>query len=78
MAGGRALFNDWSCGTCHVLADAGTAGAIGPALDGNEALTAASIAAIVTHGQGAMPGFGGQLSDEEIATLSAYIVAARR
>lgn len=78
LAQGRALFNDWSCGTCHALADAGASGAIGPSLDGNASATAQSIAAIVTHGQGAMPGFGGQLSDEEIAILSAYIVAARK
>jgi mono/diheme cytochrome c family protein len=77
-AAGRALFNDWSCGTCHALADAGASGAIGPSLDGNARLTAQGVTAIVTHGQGAMPGFGGQMSDEEIATLAAYIVAAKR
>lgn len=75
---GRALFNDWSCGTCHALADADASGSIGPSLDGNRALTAQSVAAIVTHGQGAMPGFGGQMTDEEIGVLAAYIVAAKK
>ena len=27
---GRQLFQDWSCGSCHVLKDAGGAGHVGP------------------------------------------------
>lgn len=77
-AAGRQLFNDWSCGACHVLADAGATGQIGPALDGNSRMTAASATRIISAGQGAMPGFGGQLTDEEIATLSAYIMQVKR
>lgn len=77
-AAGRQLFNDWSCGACHVLADAGATGQIGPALDGNSRMTLASAARIISAGQGAMPGFGGQLTDEEIATLSAYIMQVKR
>ncbi len=70
---GRQLFQDWSCGTCHVLKDAGGQGHIGPALDGNE-MTKAYVVGRITGGQGAMPGFGGMLTDEEIDDLALYIV----
>lgn len=73
VAKGRELFNNWSCGTCHALKDAEASGHVGPALDGNPNLTEAFIADRVTNGQGPMPAFGGQLSEEEIAELSAYI-----
>ena len=78
MEDGRTLFNDWSCGACHVLGDAGGNGHIGPSLDGNEALDHDFVVSRVTNGQGAMPGFGGQMSDEEIDLLATYIVAAKK
>lgn len=78
LAAGRALFNDWSCGACHVLADGNGTGHIGPSFDGNSRMTVESALRIITNGQGAMPGFGGQMTDEEIATISAYLVAAKR
>ena len=77
-AEGRRLFNAYSCGACHVLADAEGSGHVGPALDGNRALTRDYVINVVTNGRGAMPGFGGQLSDEEIALLAAYIVQVRK
>jgi mono/diheme cytochrome c family protein len=77
-ARGVALFNEWSCGTCHVLADAGASGAVGPALDGNPRLTREFTIDVITEGRGAMPGFGGLMSAEEIAALSDYIVAFAR
>jgi mono/diheme cytochrome c family protein len=61
-----------------VLGDAEGSGQVGPALDGNAALTRAYVIDIVTNGRGAMPGFGGQLSDEEIALLASYIIEARK
>lgn len=79
IAKGRELFNNWSCGTCHALKDADASGHVGPALDGNPHLTEAFIVDRVSNGQGPMPAFGGQLSEEEIAELAAYIhqVAAK-
>lgn len=74
----RQMFNDWSCGTCHALADAKGSGSIGPALDGNANLTVDFVVDRVTNGQGAMPGFGGQMTDEEIALVSKYIVQAKK
>ena len=75
---GRQLFVDWSCGSCHVLADAGGAGHVGPVLDGDANLDKDFIVARVTNGQGAMPGFGGLMSDEEIAALADYLVVASK
>jgi mono/diheme cytochrome c family protein len=68
---GKELF---ASGGCHVLADAGAAGEVGPSLDGNTALTEALVVARVTNGQGAMPAFGDQLDEEEIADITAYIL----
>ena len=71
---GKTLFVDWSCGSCHVLKDAGGAGHVGPKLDGAK-LTKAFVSGRIKNGQGAMPSFGGQLTAKEIDTLSAYISA---
>lgn len=71
---GRKLFQDWSCGSCHELKDAGGSGHVGPQLDGAK-LTKAFVTGRITNGQGAMPSFGGQLTAKEIDTLAAYISA---
>lgn len=78
LAAGRALFNQWSCATCHILADANASGSVGPSLDGNSQLSKEVIVRIVTSGQGAMPAFGGQIDDADIALLADYIVAAKK
>jgi len=75
---GRQLFNDWSCGACHVLSDAGGNGPVGPSLDGNNQMDHSFIVGRVTHGQGAMPGFGGQISDEDIDLLATYILQVKK
>jgi mono/diheme cytochrome c family protein len=71
----RDMFHSWSCSACHALADAGASGGVGPTLD-NPKLTRDLIIDRIANGQGAMPSFGGQISDEEIAQLADYIVAA--
>jgi len=43
MAAGRQLFNNSGCNACHVLADAGAAGALGPALDGYSAVAGTRV-----------------------------------
>lgn len=78
MAEAKGLFGSWSCSTCHALSEAGGYGHIGPSLDGNEAIDEAFIIARVSNGQGAMPGFGGQMSDEEIALVAAYIMEVKK
>ncbi len=72
VAKGRDLFSSWGCISCHALADAQSHGDVGPHLDG-AGLTEAFIVNRVTNGQGAMPAFGGQLTDQEIADIAYYI-----
>lgn len=74
---GRDIFTSWGCTSCHSLADAGSHGDVGPHLDGSN-LTEAFITSRVTNGQGAMPAFGGQLTDKEIADLAYYIAHVQK
>jgi mono/diheme cytochrome c family protein len=75
---GRALFNDWSCGACHTLADGGGTGHVGPSLDGDTKLDHPFVVDRLTNGQGAMPSFGGQMTDEEISLLAKYVVQSKK
>jgi mono/diheme cytochrome c family protein len=67
---GQALYGD-NCATCHGKTGGG---GIGPSLKGiqNTFPNAADEEAIVTNGQGSMPGFGNQLSAAEISAIVAY------
>jgi len=73
---GKALFASAMCGSCHVLADAGAAGQIGPSLDHDANLDTALVVSRVTNGQSSMPPFGDQFSEQEIADIAAYVVKA--
>jgi len=71
MAQGEGLYSQAGCSSCHG-GDGG--GNQGPALAGNEELQEANyVAGIILHGRGGMPGFGGRLSDEEVASVGTYI-----
>jgi mono/diheme cytochrome c family protein len=59
-----------------VFADAGSSGAVGPNLDDSSVDFEGAVTQI-TNGGGGMPAFSGQLSDEEIANVAAYVVTAR-
>jgi mono/diheme cytochrome c family protein len=72
---GKQVFEEAGCGGCHVLEDAGSSGAVGPNLDESQP-DRALVVDRVTNGQGAMPSFSEQLSDEEIANVAAYVVDA--
>ena len=61
-----------SCTVCHTLADAGSAGEIGPNLDELKPSRQAVINA-VTSGVGVMPGFEESLSPEQIQAVAAYV-----
>ncbi len=63
-----------NCGSCHTLTDAGTTGTIGPSLDAI-GLDAAAVEDQVRNGGGGMPAFEGQLSEEEITEVAAYVAA---
>ena len=73
-AGGREIFVA-NCGSCHALSDAGTSGSVGPSLDGI-GLDAAAVETQVRNGGGGMPAFEGQLTDEEIQAVSAYVAGS--
>jgi cytochrome c551 len=75
-AAGKEVYASAGCGSCHTFADAGTSGSVGPNLDESSADFAAAQAQIA-NGGGGMPAFQGQLSDEEIANVAAYVVEAR-
>jgi cytochrome c551 len=72
-AAGREVFVA-NCGSCHTLSDAGTSGQVGPNLD-TIGLDASAVENQVRNGGGAMPPFEGQLSDDEIAQVAAYVAA---
>ena len=73
-AAGKEIFASAGCGTCHTLADAGAAGTVGPDLDASRP-AAELVVERVTNGQGAMPSFSDQLSEEQIAEVAAYVTA---
>jgi cytochrome c553 len=75
-AAGKEVYASAGCGSCHTLSDAGTTGSVGPNLDESTADFAAAEEQIRAGG-GGMPAFEGQLSDEEIANVAAYVVEAR-
>lgn len=64
-----------SCGSCHVLEDAGTDGTTGPSLDQVQP-SAEQVRNAISSGPGLMPVLDDQLSDEEIDTLSEYVADA--
>jgi sulfite dehydrogenase len=71
---GKKVFTSAGCAGCHTLKDAGATGNVGPNLD--QAKPPLSLAvARVTKGAGAMPSFKGQLSDKQIADVTAYVVS---
>ena len=75
-AAGRDVFVA-NCSSCHTFQDAGATGAIGPDLD-QSSLDEAAVESQVRNGGGGMPAFEGQLSDDEIAAVSGYVVAERQ
>jgi mono/diheme cytochrome c family protein len=72
---GKALFGKSGCGSCHTLSDAHSTGTVGPNLD--QAHPDYRLAtARVTLGKSPMPAFKGQLTDQQIADVAAYVVSA--
>jgi len=78
-AAGKSIFASSGCGGCHVLADAGASGAVGPNLDTSKPSLELTVQRVAL-GQGGMPPFskaeGGQLDDQQVADVSAYVVQA--
>jgi mono/diheme cytochrome c family protein len=75
VAGKEVFIGSAGCAGCHTLADAGSTGAIGPNLD--EAKPSADLVVDrVTNGLGVMPSFEGQLTEQQIADVAAYVSQA--
>ena len=72
---GKKIFLSAGCTGCHTLADAGSTGTVGPVLDQVKPDYRRATAR-VTLGKGQMPSFKGQLSDQQIADVAAYVVKA--
>ena len=71
-AAGKAVFDSAGCSGCHTLSAAGASGTVGPNLDQLKPAYDA-IVQQVTNGGGGMPAFSGQLSDEQIQDVAAFV-----
>jgi cytochrome c553 len=76
VAAGKEVYASAGCGSCHTLADAGSTGTIGPNLD-ESSLDFEAAAEQIRTGGGGMPAFEGQLSEQEIADVAAYVTQSR-
>ncbi|MDI9244347.1 cytochrome c [Marinobacter sp. CHS3-4] len=61
-----------ACSVCHTLADAGSAGQIGPNLD-ELAPSMKQVKAAVSSGVGVMPSFQDSLSSDDINAVAHYV-----
>jgi mono/diheme cytochrome c family protein len=69
---GKEVFASAGCGGCHALEAAGSSGAVGPNLD--EAKPDHDLVVErVTNGQGVMPSFKDQLSEQQIQDVAAFV-----
>jgi cytochrome c553 len=75
-AAGEEVFASAGCGSCHTLEEAGTSGTVGPNLDESTVDEAGAVQQIA-EGGGGMPPFAGQLSDEQIQDVAAFVVASQ-
>lgn len=69
---GKEVFASAGCGDCHALSDAGTDGSIGPDLDDSKP-DFDLVVDRVTNGQGIMPSFEDELSEQEIRDVATYV-----
>ena len=71
-AGKEVFLGPAGCTGCHTLSAAGSTGTIGPNLD--QAKPSFDVAVtVITSGRGGMPAFEGQLSEEEIQNVAAFV-----
>jgi mono/diheme cytochrome c family protein len=71
-AAGKAVFASAGCEGCHTLAAAGSSGTVGPNLD--EAKPSFDLVVErVTNGKPPMPSFKGQLTEQQIKDVAAFV-----
>ena len=73
---GDQLFTQ-QCAGCHTLAAARASGTVGPNLD-EARPPLEEVVEVVTKGRGAMPPFGGRLSDEQIQNVAQFVAENTR
>jgi mono/diheme cytochrome c family protein len=71
-AEGAKVFGSAGCGSCHTLSAGKSSGQVGPNLDDAEP-GYDTVLDKVTNGGGGMPSFGGQLSEQQIRDVAAYV-----
>jgi cytochrome c oxidase subunit I len=71
-AKGEEVFASAGCGGCHTFEAAGSTGSVGPNLD-DLAPSFDEVVSQVTNGGGAMPAFGGDLTEQEINDVAAFV-----
>jgi cytochrome c553 len=75
-AAGKDVYASAGCGSCHAFEDAGSSGTIGPDLD-DSSIDFEGAVEQIRAGGGGMPAFEGQLSQQEIADVAAYVTQSR-
>jgi mono/diheme cytochrome c family protein len=76
-AAGKAVFASAGCASCHTLADAGATGTVGPNLDQAKP-SFDLVVERVTNGKSPMPSFKGQLTEQQIRDVAAYVSESTR
>ena len=71
-AAGAKVFASAGCGSCHTFSAAKSSGQVGPNLDDAKP-GYDTVLTKVTNGGGGMPSFGGQLSEQQIRDVAAYV-----
>jgi len=71
-AAGKEVFASAGCGSCHTYEPAGSAGNAGPNLDESQVDYEGAYQQIA-NGGGGMPAFQDQLSEQEIADVTAFV-----
>ena len=71
-ANGEEVYASAGCGGCHTFEAAGSTGSVGPNLD-DVAPSFDEVVSQVTNGGGAMPAFGGDLTEQEINDVAAFV-----
>jgi mono/diheme cytochrome c family protein len=71
-ANGEQVFASAGCGGCHTFEAAGSTGSVGPNLD-DASPSFDTVVTMVTNGGGAMPSFEGDLSEQEINDVAAFV-----
>ncbi|MEX2645975.1 MAG: c-type cytochrome [Gaiellaceae bacterium] len=76
-AAGEDVYASAGCGSCHVLAAAGSSGTIGPNLDETKP-ELDLIVERVTNGASPMPAFKDQLTEQQIQDVAAFVFESTR